>query len=131
MLSGSEIVAKLTEIKPLLAANYHVSKIGYFGSYSSGKQQTGSDLDLLVEFSQPVWWEFFSLEKYLEQTLGMPVDLVTKNALKDRIKESILNQIRYVWNCKKFRSIFALDNTALFSKYYRNKCPKPSHKIHC
>jgi predicted nucleotidyltransferase len=96
MLSKSEIESKLRNIKPLLADKYHVSSIGYFGSYAKGQQTDASDLDLLVEFSQPVGWEFFTLENFLEQTLGLRVDLVTPNALKNRIKESILNQIHYV-----------------------------------
>jgi uncharacterized protein len=96
MLSRGEIESKLRNIKPVLADKYHVSSIGYFGSYAKGQQTDMSDLDLLVEFSQPVGWEFFTLENFLEQTLGMRVDLVTPNALKSRIKESILNQIHYV-----------------------------------
>ena len=96
MLSTSDIETKLQQIKPVLANKFHVSKIGYFGSFATGKQTDKSDLDLLVEFSQPVGWEFFSLEKFLEQSLGIPVDLVTVNALKTRIKESILNQVHYV-----------------------------------
>jgi predicted nucleotidyltransferase len=51
---------------------------------------------LLVEFSQPVGWGFFTLERFLEQALGLPADLVTHNALKERIKESILNQVIYI-----------------------------------
>lgn len=96
MLSRIEIENKLHEIKPLLREKFHVSKIGYFGSYINGQQTSNSDLDLLVEFSQPVGWEFFTLEKFLEKALGLPVDLVTKNALKTRIKESILNQVIYI-----------------------------------
>lgn len=96
MLSRTEIENKLQAIKPLLVEKFHVSSIGYFGSYSSGQQTDSSDLDLLVEFSQPVGWEFFTLERFLEQTLGLPIDLVTRNALKERIKEPILNQIRYI-----------------------------------
>ncbi len=96
MLSRNDIESKLRNIKPLLTDKYHVSSIGYFGSYGSGEQTEKSDLDLLVEFSQPVGWEFFTLENFLEQTLGIKVDLVTPNALKSRIKESILNQVHYV-----------------------------------
>jgi len=48
-------------------------------------------LDLVVEFSQPVGWSFFTLESFLEQSLGLRIDLVKKAALKLRIKESILN----------------------------------------
>lgn len=96
MLSRTDLENKLQELKPVLADKYHVSRIGYFGSYQSGRQTNESDLDLLVEFSQPVGWEFFTLEKYLEQEFGIPVDLVTKNALKERIKETILNQVIYI-----------------------------------
>jgi predicted nucleotidyltransferase len=39
---------------------------------------------------------FFTLEKFLENEFGVPIDLVTKNALKERIKESILNQVNYI-----------------------------------
>jgi len=61
MLSKTELEEKLQEIKPVLADKFHVSRIGYFGSYGSGQQTNNSDLDLLVEFSQPVGWGFFTL----------------------------------------------------------------------
>lgn len=96
MLSKTDIESTLKQIKPLLADKYHVSSIGYFGSFAKGEQTDTSDLDLLVEFSKPVGWEFFTLEKFLEQTFGIRIDLVTPNALKNRIKESILNQVHYV-----------------------------------
>jgi len=96
MLSNSEIESKLQSLKPEPANRFHVSAIGYFGSYSNGQQTEQSDLDLLVEFSQPIGWEFFTLERYLEQVLGLRVDLVTRNALKDYIKESILKQVKYI-----------------------------------
>ncbi|RYY07441.1 MAG: nucleotidyltransferase [Sphingobacteriaceae bacterium] len=96
MLSQSEIENKLKEIKPILVDEFHVSEIGYFGSYAVGQQTDQSDLDLIVEFSQPVGWSFFTLEKFLEQALELPIDLVTKNALKDRIKNSILSQVVYI-----------------------------------
>jgi hypothetical protein len=91
-----EIENKLQELKPLLASKYHVSKIAYFGSYAKGEQTADSDLDLLVEFSEPLGWEFFTLEGFLEKTLEIRVDLVTPNALKARIKDSILTQLRYI-----------------------------------
>lgn len=96
MLSKTDIENKLKEIKPVLADKFHVSKIGYFGSFLNEQQTIKSDVDLLVEFSQPVGWSFFTLGKFLEQALGLPVDLVTKNALKERIKKRILNQVEYI-----------------------------------
>ncbi|MFM7090641.1 MAG: nucleotidyltransferase family protein [Bacteroidota bacterium] len=96
MLTKLEIENKLQAIKPVLTDKFHVSSIGYFGSYSTGQQNEQSDLDLLVEFSEPVGWEFFTLERFLEQTMGLRVDLVTRNSLKEQIKESILKQVQYI-----------------------------------
>jgi predicted nucleotidyltransferase len=96
MLTKLEIENKLQAIKPVLTDKFHVSSIGYFGSYSTGQQNEQSDLDLIVEFSEPVGWEFFTLERFLEQTMGLRVDLVTRNSLKEHIKESILKQVQYI-----------------------------------
>jgi uncharacterized protein len=96
MKKSIDIETKLHELKPILLDKFHVSKIGYFGSYAAGGQTDNSDLDLLVEFSQPIGWEFFTLEKFLEQEFGLTIDLVTKDALKDRIKRPILSQVKYV-----------------------------------
>ena len=51
MLSRTDIETKLQQIKPMLTDKFHVSSIGYFGSYARGQQTDSSDLDLLVEFS--------------------------------------------------------------------------------
>ncbi|WP_299291738.1 nucleotidyltransferase family protein [uncultured Mucilaginibacter sp.] len=96
MLLRADVEHKLKEIKPILIDQFHVSEIGYFGSYANNQQTDKSDLDLIVAFSKPVGWAFFTLEKFLEQALGLPVDLVTKNALKEQIKNSILNQVIYI-----------------------------------
>lgn len=91
-----EIEKKLKELKPVLTSKFFVKQIGYFGSYADGNENKESDLDLLVEFSRPVGWEFFRLEKFLEDSFGLKVDLITKNALKARLREKILQQVRYV-----------------------------------
>ncbi len=96
MTQGTDIEAKLQKLKPVLSDRFHVSKIGYFGSYATGAQTDKSDLDLLVEFSRPIGWEFFTLEKFLEQEFGLNIDLITKDALKERIKRPILSQVKYV-----------------------------------
>jgi predicted nucleotidyltransferase len=47
-----------------------------------------SDLDILVDFSGRIGWKFFDLKLYLEQKLSLKVDLVTKEALKKRLRAS-------------------------------------------
>lgn len=96
VLTQSDIELKLKELKPELVRKFCVNNIGYFGSYAIGKQTEKSDLDLLVEFSEPIGWSFFQLEQLLEKKLGLKIDLVTKSALKERIKDSILNQVKYI-----------------------------------
>jgi uncharacterized protein len=96
MLSKKEIENKLINIKPILVSQFHVSNIGYFGSFATDKFTEYSDLDLLVEFSEPVGWEFFKLEQYLEQYFGISIDLVTPNAIKQTMKDSILSQVKYI-----------------------------------
>ena len=107
MLTKEDIENKLKQIKPELSDKFKVSRIGYFGSFASGLQNEESDLDLLVEFSEPIGWGFFTLEQFLEKALGIPIDLVTENALKVRIKEPILNQVNYIWNPEKEIQFFS------------------------
>lgn len=96
MLSEAEIKSKLKEIKPFLSDKFHVKSIGYFGSFSNGNQTKSSDLDLLVEFSEPIGWEFFTLESFLEQYFGLRIDLVTHNALKPTMSDTIIKQVKYI-----------------------------------
>lgn len=96
MKTTAEIENKLKQLKPVLSSDFAVKKIGYFGSYSDQTQTETSDLDILVEFSKPVGWNFFTLEKFLEEQFGLKIDLVTHNALKKQFKEQILSQVHYV-----------------------------------
>ena len=81
--------------KQLLKEKFQVKKIGVFGSFARGEQSKNSDVDILVEFYEPVGWEFFDLQDYLEDLLKRDVDLVTKKALKPQIKTVVLNEVKY------------------------------------
>ena len=79
-----------------LRARYHVKKIGVFGSFARNEASTASDVDILVEFEQPVdFFEFVDLKEHLEKMLGRRVDLVTEKALKPQLKERILKEVVY------------------------------------
>jgi len=96
MLTSNEILLKLKDLKPNLNKDYSVKEIGLFGSFSDDSFHEESDIDLLVVLEKPIGWKFFSLEIYLEKVFNRKIDLVTKNALKEQIKENILNQVKYV-----------------------------------
>lgn len=86
---------KLRELKPILNKEYAVKEIGLFGSFSDNTSSEQSDIDIIVELERPIGWKFFTLEIFLENTFGRKIDLVTKNALKEQIRERILNQVKY------------------------------------
>ena len=96
MISKAEIINKLQELKPSLQADYSVKEIGLFGSFSNETFNEESDIDILVELYQPIGWKFFSLEIFLEKKFGRKIDLVTKSALKEQIRDKILKQVKYV-----------------------------------
>lgn len=96
MISTIEIENKLKEIKPFLFQNYYVDKIGYFGSFTRNEQTNESDIDIIVSFYKPIGWEFFDLQEYLENELKVKVDLVSERALKEQLRQIILNSVKYI-----------------------------------
>ncbi|MBK7030985.1 MAG: nucleotidyltransferase family protein [Bacteroidales bacterium] len=96
MISKNDILIKLKELKPTLYRDYSVKEIGLFGSFSDGTFSEESDIDIIVELEKPIGWKFFSLELYLQKIFNRKIDLVSKNALKEQIKESILKKVNYV-----------------------------------
>jgi len=92
-----EIRAILRSHAPELRARYHVLDIAVFGSVARGEQTADSDVDILVDFGQPVGWEIVHLRDYLEQILEVKVDLVTRNAFirKPLLWQAIQEDLAY------------------------------------
>ena len=98
------VLKKIEEVKRILAEHkdelhqkFHVSSIGIFGSYVRGDQTSSSDLDVLVDFDAPMGWEIVDVHEYLEEILGMKVDMATKGAVNRKpllwksIEEDLVN----------------------------------------
>ena len=85
------ILADLRRLQPDLKARYPIREIGVFGSYARGEQTPDSDLDLLVDLGPGLTLiDLETLELELRDSLGMPVELAIKDALKARIEKRIL-----------------------------------------
>lgn len=68
-----------------------VGSLALFGSVVRGEAKAGSDVDVLVRFSKPVgFFEFLDTKTFLENLLGLPVDLVTEDALKPQLRDRIV-----------------------------------------
>ncbi len=94
----AQIEAILRQQRPYLAAKYGVRRIGLFGSFAHGTPNEDSDVDIVVEFAQPIGLRFVELAEYLEQLLGRKVDILTPDGIQgirvpgvaDSIRESIV-----------------------------------------
>jgi hypothetical protein len=96
-LSLPNLKNKIESLKPDLKEKFKVKTIGFFGSYVRGEQKRSSDLDVLVDFYEPIsLFKFVELEDFLSHQLGVKVDLVMRDSLKPRIKDAILNEAVYV-----------------------------------
>lgn len=97
MKSLGEIETILSKQKLTLRREFGVESLGIFGSVVRNEQTRGSDVDILVDFAKPVgMFTFLELEEHLGHVLDTKVDLVTRNALKPRIGESILREVKPV-----------------------------------
>ncbi|NWF77935.1 MAG: nucleotidyltransferase family protein [Chloroflexi bacterium] len=97
MKTLDEIKSILARHKKELADRYKVKEIGIFGSYVKGEERRKSDVDILVEFEEPIGlFKFMDLERHLTELVGERVDLVMKTALKPRIGRRILEEVKYI-----------------------------------
>ncbi|MCJ7508312.1 MAG: nucleotidyltransferase family protein [candidate division Zixibacteria bacterium] len=95
MKTKEEIKETLRRFKPTLKEKFKIREIGIFGSYGRGEESEESDIDILVEFCEPIGWEFLDLKEFLEEILDKEVDLVTVKALKPQLKDKILREVVY------------------------------------
>ena len=86
-MDRATLLALLTEHKPVLAERFGVQKLALFGSFARDAAREDSDVDVLVHFSGPATTRrYFGVQFYLEDLLGRPVDLVTDDALRPRLR---------------------------------------------
>ena len=63
----TKYIKMLKKLKPILKEEFKVSKIGIFGSFVRNEQKKDSDIDIIVEFSEPIGLKFFELVELLEE----------------------------------------------------------------
>ena len=98
MKTLEEIQTVLRDRRETLYETHRVRRVGVFGSCVRGDDNPLSDVDILVELEGPVGWEIVDLHRYLEDLLGVRVDLVTLGAAtrKPLLWESIQEDLTYV-----------------------------------
>jgi hypothetical protein len=74
-----------------------VKSVAVFGSTARDEGSMESDVDVLIAFSEKATFDKYMEVKFLlEDSLGKPVDLVTRGALKPRMRSHVEQEAIYV-----------------------------------
>jgi predicted nucleotidyltransferase len=91
---------KRDEVLEILAAHREplqrlgVKSLTLFGSVARDEARPDSDVDFLVEFNQEGgFFQLLQVQYYLEDILGCSVDLGTQDALKEHLREPVLEDV--------------------------------------
>ena len=95
MLGREEILQRLQERQEEMRELFTVRRIGLFGSYLKGNESEKSDIDLIVDLSEPTFDHYMDLKFYLEALFERSVDLVLSDTIKPRLKPIIQKEAAY------------------------------------
>jgi predicted nucleotidyltransferase len=91
----ADLLRVMKEKETELARQFTVRRIGVFGSFARGSASPESDVDILVELTEPTFDHYMDLKFYLESVIGRPVDLVLHDTIKPRLKAIIEHEVVY------------------------------------
>lgn len=91
--TGRRVVLHRSELLDVLR-RHGVTNPEVFGSSARGDDHEGSDLDLLVDFAPGTdLIDMATIKRELEAVLGLPVDLIPREGLKDRVRLSATSDL--------------------------------------
>ena len=100
MSNLEKVIGILRKELPYLKNNYQVRRLGIFGSFVKQKQSVGSDIDIIIEFKNPIGLDFIELAEYIEKLLDRKVDILTTEGIKGirirRVAKDIKRSVLYV-----------------------------------
>ena len=84
--------AHRAEIRSIIEA-HHASNGRVFGSVANSTDIDGSDLDVLIDPSpETTLFDIGAIRHKLKLLLGVPVDVLTPNALPEKFRNSVITQ---------------------------------------
>ncbi len=96
MIDKKDIENILIANKSRLISKYHLKFIGIFGSFTRDDFTDESDIDILIDYEQPIGIEFIDLAEELEKILKHKVDLVSRRGIKPKYLHEIQKDLVYV-----------------------------------
>lgn len=86
----NEVLRLLRDHKAAFARRFGVVEMALYGSFARDEGGPDSDVDVLVRFDEPPDWKrYFGAQAYLEDLLGLPVDMATSQELRDEIRPHV------------------------------------------
>ena len=99
MIELNQILLYLSSNKSRLERDYHLKKIGVFGSIARGEQNNNSDIDLIVEFEDNTS-DLQNIKQLLRDEIqakfDLPVDICREKYIKPIFRNQILSEAKYV-----------------------------------
>jgi uncharacterized protein len=92
MNRGREEILAILEQNCEAIRAYGVRRLGLFGSYARDEATEVSDLDFVVEFETKSFDSYMNLKEFLEGLFGCRVDLVLTDAIKPRLRATVLEE---------------------------------------
>ena len=82
-----EVLQTLHQHYHKLVENYGITSLALFGSVARDEATDTSDVDVLVDFgAPPTFDQYMGLKIFLEDLLQRRVDVVTRRAMKERVR---------------------------------------------
>ena len=92
-----EIILTLTKFKEMNPRKYNIIKIGVFGSAARDDMKEESDIDVVVELSEPDLFKLIGIKQDLEEQFRRPVDIIRyRNNMNKFLKGRIDKEAVYV-----------------------------------
>jgi hypothetical protein len=97
----SSVTINEQDLRELCRRN-NVQKLSVFGSFARGEDRVDSDIDLIVEFSEPKGlFALVELENRLSDFFGRKVDLLTQRSVSPYMRDSIRRDLRVLFDAAR------------------------------
>ena len=98
MVDSKQILIYLSSNKARFKKDYHLIRIGIFGSVARGEQNENSDIDLVVEFEEntpDLYTVKQRLKDEIQSKFNLPVDICREKYIKPVFKKLVLSEVKY------------------------------------
>ena len=97
MLNKEKIISYLKEYKQKHTEDYHLTKLGIFGSVARDEQNKQSDIDIVVEFSKPNLFIQAGIMEDLKEQFDTNIDVIAlSNHTNPKLLQRINQDVIYV-----------------------------------